>query len=217
MKASPLLYDVTGQGDPIVLMPGGLTGWLSWIPFGAGLRGIFANFCCHELPWQKTEFRPKATAVGVENMRAAAPVNEVAAPNPSADFLSLIFESASNRERNVDMQALTMAMLGMTDLKNNHNLNELELKYPFESVFINQIGRPLVQSYLGGMGNIRGGGGSTGGQDTTSPAPPAHQEKTQSDAQTQIDALKKQMEAMRQDLKHSQDQIEKLTKRKKDQ
>jgi pimeloyl-ACP methyl ester carboxylesterase len=33
MKASPLLYDVKGQGDPIVLMPGGLTGWLSWIPF----------------------------------------------------------------------------------------------------------------------------------------------------------------------------------------
>jgi pimeloyl-ACP methyl ester carboxylesterase len=33
MNASPLLYDVKGQGDPIVLMPGGLTGWLSWIPF----------------------------------------------------------------------------------------------------------------------------------------------------------------------------------------
>jgi pimeloyl-ACP methyl ester carboxylesterase len=33
MKASPLLYDVKGQCDPIVLMPGGLTGWLSWVPF----------------------------------------------------------------------------------------------------------------------------------------------------------------------------------------
>jgi pimeloyl-ACP methyl ester carboxylesterase len=27
----PLLYEVTGKGDPIVLMPGTLTGWLSWI------------------------------------------------------------------------------------------------------------------------------------------------------------------------------------------
>jgi pimeloyl-ACP methyl ester carboxylesterase len=28
----PLLYEVTGQGEPIVLMPGGLTGWSSGIP-----------------------------------------------------------------------------------------------------------------------------------------------------------------------------------------
>lgn len=27
-----LLHEVTGQGEPIVLMPGGLSGWLSWIP-----------------------------------------------------------------------------------------------------------------------------------------------------------------------------------------
>lgn len=33
MKGSPLLYDVQGQGEPIVLMPGGLSGWRSWIPF----------------------------------------------------------------------------------------------------------------------------------------------------------------------------------------
>jgi hypothetical protein len=191
--------------------------WLSWIPFGAGLRRIFAGFCCNEVAWERTAFRPQVNAIGVENVRAARAVNEVAAPNPSADFMSLIFESASNRERKVDMQALTMAMLGMTDIKNNHNLNELELKYPFESIFINQIGRPLVQSFLGGMGNIRGAGGSTGGQDTTGFAPAAPQEKTESDAQTQIDALKKQMETMRQDLKRSQDQIEKLSKRKKDQ
>lgn len=33
VEPSPLLYDVKGQGDPIVLMPGGLTGWRSWVPF----------------------------------------------------------------------------------------------------------------------------------------------------------------------------------------
>lgn len=33
MKQSPLLYEVKGQGEPIVLMPGGLTGWRSWVPF----------------------------------------------------------------------------------------------------------------------------------------------------------------------------------------
>jgi pimeloyl-ACP methyl ester carboxylesterase len=27
-----LQYDVQGEGEPLVLLPGGLTGWLSWIP-----------------------------------------------------------------------------------------------------------------------------------------------------------------------------------------
>ena len=27
-----LLHDEKGKGDPVVLVPGGLTGWLSWIP-----------------------------------------------------------------------------------------------------------------------------------------------------------------------------------------
>ncbi len=29
----PLLHEVTGTGKPIVLVPGGLSGWLSWTPF----------------------------------------------------------------------------------------------------------------------------------------------------------------------------------------
>jgi pimeloyl-ACP methyl ester carboxylesterase len=33
METAPLLHDVTGAGEPIVLVPGGLSGWLSWMPF----------------------------------------------------------------------------------------------------------------------------------------------------------------------------------------
>ena len=33
----PLLSEVAGQGDPIVLVPGGLSGWLSWKPHVARL------------------------------------------------------------------------------------------------------------------------------------------------------------------------------------
>lgn len=32
MEPRVLQHDVKGDGDPIVLVPGGLTGWLSWIP-----------------------------------------------------------------------------------------------------------------------------------------------------------------------------------------
>jgi pimeloyl-ACP methyl ester carboxylesterase len=33
MNQKVLLHEVKGQGEPIVLVPGGLSGWLSWIPF----------------------------------------------------------------------------------------------------------------------------------------------------------------------------------------
>lgn len=32
MKPRPLAVDVAGAGEPLVLIPGGITGWLSWIP-----------------------------------------------------------------------------------------------------------------------------------------------------------------------------------------
>ena len=32
MEPRVLLYDSAGEGEPLVLLPGGLTGWVSWIP-----------------------------------------------------------------------------------------------------------------------------------------------------------------------------------------
>ena len=32
MEPRVLTYQVAGEGDPLILVPGGLTGWLSWIP-----------------------------------------------------------------------------------------------------------------------------------------------------------------------------------------
>lgn len=37
MTQHALLHDVTGNGDPIVLMPGGVTGWASTIPLAERL------------------------------------------------------------------------------------------------------------------------------------------------------------------------------------
>lgn len=37
MNEKLLLHEVTGEGEPIVLVPGGLSGWLSWIPFAQRL------------------------------------------------------------------------------------------------------------------------------------------------------------------------------------
>ena len=32
MEPRVLTYDIAGEGDPLILVPGGLTGWLSWMP-----------------------------------------------------------------------------------------------------------------------------------------------------------------------------------------
>jgi pimeloyl-ACP methyl ester carboxylesterase len=38
MEPRLLTYDTKGEGDPLVLLPGGLTGWLSWVPHQDRLR-----------------------------------------------------------------------------------------------------------------------------------------------------------------------------------
>lgn len=41
MKPRTLATDVAGEGDPLVLLPGGLTGWISWIPHQERLASDF--------------------------------------------------------------------------------------------------------------------------------------------------------------------------------
>lgn len=41
MEPRVLQHDVQGQGEPVVLIPGGLTGWLSWIPHQERLAGRY--------------------------------------------------------------------------------------------------------------------------------------------------------------------------------
>lgn len=38
MEPRVLTYDIAGEGEPLILVPGGLTGWLSWIPHQERLR-----------------------------------------------------------------------------------------------------------------------------------------------------------------------------------
>jgi pimeloyl-ACP methyl ester carboxylesterase len=38
VRSRPLSVDVAGEGQPLVLIPGGITGWLSWIPHQERLR-----------------------------------------------------------------------------------------------------------------------------------------------------------------------------------
>jgi pimeloyl-ACP methyl ester carboxylesterase len=41
MEPRVLSHEVKGEGDPLVLVPGGLTGWLSWIPHAERLSARY--------------------------------------------------------------------------------------------------------------------------------------------------------------------------------
>jgi pimeloyl-ACP methyl ester carboxylesterase len=41
LKARALRFDDKGEGEPVVLVPGGLTGWLSWMPHQERLAGRY--------------------------------------------------------------------------------------------------------------------------------------------------------------------------------
>jgi pimeloyl-ACP methyl ester carboxylesterase len=67
MKARVLRYDDQGQGEPIVMVPGGLTGWLSWIPhqerLADGYRAIRVQPIHNELGSAGVPGDPAYTAV----------------------------------------------------------------------------------------------------------------------------------------------------------
>lgn len=72
MKPRVLQHEITGEGEPIVLVPGGLTGWLSWIPHAERLsatrRVIRVQPIHNELG---SAGRPGDPAYGAETEREA--------------------------------------------------------------------------------------------------------------------------------------------------
>jgi pimeloyl-ACP methyl ester carboxylesterase len=54
MEPRVLTFDTAGSGDPVVLVPGGLTGWLSWIPHQQRLSDT----------WQVTRVQPINNELG---------------------------------------------------------------------------------------------------------------------------------------------------------
>ena len=55
MEPRVLQHDVQGQGEPIVLVPDGLTGWLSWIPHQERLAGRYRAIRVQPIHNESTE------------------------------------------------------------------------------------------------------------------------------------------------------------------
>jgi hypothetical protein len=74
MRPRILTVDVAGEGEPLVLIPGGITGWLSWIPHQERLnhryRVIRLQPVHNELDSASIRGDPSYTReVAVENLR----------------------------------------------------------------------------------------------------------------------------------------------------
>jgi len=76
MEPRMLTHEVKGEGDPVVLVPGGLTGWVSWVPHAERLsarwRTIRVQPIHNELGSAGHPGDPSYTAVGGRSRREAA-------------------------------------------------------------------------------------------------------------------------------------------------
>lgn len=131
------------------------------------------------------------------------------------ELSEVTFSAFAQPNRTVDVQTLAYAALGLSDDQNQPFLSPVEMSHPMETLMMNQFARPFVAAVLPpGLNRIVSGlAGKAAGADATGAAAPAA--AAQPDIVAQLADLKSQMNAMREDLKNSQDQIDTLKKKKK--
>lgn len=215
--------------------------WLSIFPTLRDLRKALAAVCCKPIVFRKTdfgkqtqftEFAARAAVRATPPTAARATVGTtgttgstgttgttVGTPFQQTHDLSQIAASAFMQGgRTVDVQTLAYATLGLTDANNEPFLSPVEMSHPMETLMINQFARPFVEAVLpAGLSKLVSGLGAATqpqpsaatGKSTTSPKAEA-----QPDLESQLADLKSRLDAMKEDLKRSQDQIDALKKRR---
>lgn len=210
-----------------------LTYWLSILPTVRDLRGAVANGCCKPLTKRQNQFGEKTNIPSFQARSAKAPPGApkagAAAPgafnagatNPafqqSHDLSEIAGLAFLRGDQTVDVQTLAYAALGLTDVNNDPFLQPVEESNPMETLVMNQLARPFVEAMLPArLSSIFGFKQAPGPQPAPEVDPnaaPAKQE--QSDLSARVADLKSQLDAMKQDLKRSQGEIDKLSKRKR--
>jgi hypothetical protein len=151
-------------------------------------------------------------------------VDEPAGNDPlqqTRDFSEVIAEVFLQPDQTIDAQTLAYSILGLVDEKGQAFLSPLEMSHPLEAVIANQIGLPFAQAVIpSGLGRtVDTSGEPTFGQSPTTAGTPrkdaAQPDATSSDdLKAQLAAMRTQMDTMKKDLAHSQEQIDKLNKRR---
>ena len=200
--------------------------WLSFLPTVRDLRQAIDGICCQPLEQRPVKFGDRAAPVPGPAVPAAGRIGVVGDPfTQSEELFQVASQAFANPKRIVDAQTLSAATLGLTDANNQPFLSPVELNHPMETLAMNGLARPfataVVPSVL--LGLLFGGrapaapvappAAPPGGPAAASPpAPPA---AAPGPTKAEFDALQAELNGMKEDLKRSQDQIDKLSKRKK--
>jgi hypothetical protein len=192
-----------------------LSYWLSALPFGQNLRKLLSGICCKPLAKRQIAFGEPA------NQFRARIVDEPVGNDPlqqTRDLSEVISQVFLQPNQTIDTQTLAYSILGLSDEKGQPFLSPIEMSHPLETLVASQIGLPFAQAVISGHTV------SSSGERTSGPSPAAagtpQKDAAQPDAvpsadlKTELAAMKVQMDAMKKDLAHSQEQIEKLNKRR---
>ena len=177
------------------------------------LRRIFERWCCTELRGNTPigikkqangyvmQAQLDSVKVGAEmNMNTSTGNNTQANEKvQAADFTRFLSDALAQPERQVTAQTFFLGSLGVTDSNGKPLLSEAEQAQPTDFLLAHQVMAPLLQQLLPEQMLAM----LTGGQDTSSAA------------STNVDALAKQMDALKQQLADQQKTIDALSKQSK--
>jgi hypothetical protein len=184
--------------------------WLSELPFAQNLRSAISRICCTPLRRRETTFgtntfRPVFASARTNVGGIAA--NATSAQNDTADFAHLAALAYVRRSNPADVQTLALASLGLSDPNGSPFLSDAELQHPLETLLLNQIAVPIVNSLLGGFaGTPTSGTPATGTPATGGAAPNVANTAAQPD-------LRREVEDLRARLKRAQDELDNLAGR----
>jgi len=185
--------------------------WLSFLPTVRDLRQAIDQICCQPLPLREVKFGNRAAPAPGPAAPAAGRIGVVGDPfTQSEELFQVAAQAFANINRIVDAQTLSAATLGLTDANNQPFLSPVEMNYPMETLAVNQLARPFATAVvppvlLGLLFGARAQAAPAAPPPAPAPGP----------TKAEFEALQVQLDTMKEDLKRSQDQIDKLSKRKK--
>ena len=179
---------------------------------------MLSSICCKPLVKRQVAFGDQA------NQFRTRIVDEPAGNDPlqpTRDFSQVLAEVFLQPNQTIDTQTLAYSILGLADEKGQPFLSPLEMSHPLETVLANQIGLPFVQAVIpSGLGRTVSSPGESPFSQSPTTAKTQRNDAAQPEAassgdlKTELAAMRTQMATMKKDLAHSQEQIDKLNKRR---
>ncbi len=191
--------------------------WLS--PFGVFVRGFrkgLSTLCCTpSKPPQANIDQPSRANF----MRAS---EALVSPDPMQSFSTFVVNSFLERTQSLDAQAFAFASLGITHDGGQVFMSSNDVSYPFETIFLNQVVWPVVETafpanFTGVIREVMAGGFAAAPAPAPAPAPAAAPSPAKAAAPSAavLDNLMSQINDLQNTVKEQQSALNGLQKRSK--